>query len=69
MLLSGLNVDSARSNGRLPCSRGGVLNNRFSSPLPTPPQALGFVDLPTLMGADVQPDETLLGMAQVGGSQ
>lgn len=29
------------------------------------PQALGFVDLPTLMGAEVQPDENLLGMAQV----
>ncbi|KAL4458115.1 hypothetical protein ABPG75_012980 [Micractinium tetrahymenae] len=27
-------------------------------------QALGFVDLPTLMGAEAQPDETLLGMAQ-----
>ena len=28
-------------------------------------QALGFVDLPTLMGADVQPDPSLLAMAQV----
>ncbi|PSC72702.1 vacuolar sorting-associated 9A-like [Micractinium conductrix] len=27
-------------------------------------QALGFVDLPTLMGVDVTPDESLLGLAQ-----
>ena len=33
---------------------------------PPTPQALGFVDLPTLMGVDVTPDESLLGLAQVG---
>ena len=32
----------------------------------TPPQALGFVDLPTLMGVPgVEPDESLLALAQV----
>lgn len=34
---------------------------------PPPQQALGFVDLPTLMGVDVLPDESLLALAQVCG--
>lgn len=39
---------------------------RPSPPRTHAPQALSFVDLPTLMGAQIVPDEGLLALAQVG---